>query len=75
MGRVSAEEMEEKYYDNYRAGCDGETWDFHAVSVRQAWYLAFQHFGDECLSYLAEIDEYGDVITTLMDKEEEVFGN
>lgn len=73
MGRVSAEQLDEQFFKNYRAGCDGETWDFRAESVRQAWYLAFEHFGDECLDYLAEIDRYGDVVTTLMDKEEEMY--
>ena len=75
MGRVSAEELDEQFFNNYRAGFCGEMWEFHAVSVRQAWYLAFEHFGDECLDYLAEIDQYGDVITTLLDKEEGIFEN
>lgn len=70
MGKISAQELEQHDYDNYRACYEGEEFTFHAVSVRQAWYLAFDHFGDECVDYLAEIDQYGDVVDVIMDKED-----
>lgn len=70
MGRVSSEELDKHDYDNYRARYEGEDFTFHAVSVRQAWYLAFDHFGDECVDYLAEIDQYGDVVDVIMNKED-----
>lgn len=70
MGRVSAEDLDKLEYDNYRACYEGEEFTFHAVSVRQAWYLAFEHFGDECVDYLAEIDQRGDVVDVIMDKED-----
>ena len=70
MGRVSPEELDKRDYDNYRACYEGEEFIFRAVSIRQAWYLAFEHFGDECVDYLAEIDEYGDVVDVIMDKED-----
>ena len=70
MGRVSSEELDRHDYNNYRACYEGEDYTFHAVSVRQAWYLAFQHFGDECVDYLVEIDQYGDVVDVIMDKED-----
>lgn len=70
MGRVSASEMEQHTYDNYRAIYEGEEFVYHAVSIRQAWYLAFEHFGDECVDYLAEIDQDGEVVEVIMDKED-----
>jgi len=70
VGRVSSEELDEHDYDNYRACYEGEEFTFHAVSVRQAWYLAFAHFGDECVDYLAEIDQDGSVVDVIMDKED-----
>lgn len=73
MGKISAEQLEQHEYDNYRASYDGEEYTYRAVSVRQAWYLAFQHFGDECLDYLAEIDQDGDEVTILLDKEDEIY--
>lgn len=73
MGRMSAEDLDEKYYNNYRARYEGEDYEYHAVSVRQAWYLAFEHFGDECLDYLAEIDQDGDEVSIFLDKEDEVY--
>lgn len=73
MGRMTAEDLEEKFHNNYRARYDGEDYEYHAVSVRQAWYLAFEHFGDECLDYLAEIDQNGDEVSVLLDKEGEFY--
>lgn len=70
MGRVSAKELEQHDYDNYRACYEGEAFIFHAVSVRQAWYKAFEHFGDECVDYLAEIDQDSEVVDIIMDKED-----
>ena len=70
MGRISAEELDEQFFNNYRATYFGEDYEYHAVSVRQAWFLAFQHFGDECLDALVEIDQNGEVVTILLDKEE-----
>lgn len=70
MGKISAEQLEQHEYDNYRACYEGEEFTFHAVSVRQAWYLAFQHFGDECLDALVEIDQSGNVVEVYLDKEE-----
>ena len=73
MGKLTSEDLEEKYFNNYRASYDGEEFEYHAVSVRQAWYLAFEHFGDECLDYLAEIDQDGDVVDVILDKEDEIY--
>lgn len=73
MGKISAASLEEQFYNNYRAHYDGETYEYHAVSVRQAWYLAFEHFGDECLDYLAEIDQSGDEVNVILDKEDEIY--
>lgn len=70
MGRITNEELIEACPNNYRASFEGEEYEYYAVSVRQAWYLAFQHFGDECLTSLCEIDEYGEVVDVLLDKEE-----
>lgn len=73
MGRMSAEDLAKQYPNNYRARYDDEEYEYHAVSVRQAWYMAFQHFGDECLDYLAEIDQNGSVVDVLLDKEDEIY--
>lgn len=73
MGKITADDLAEQFPNNYRARYDGEEYEYHAVSVRQAWYLAFQHFGDECLDYLAEIDLDGDEVCILLDKEEELY--
>lgn len=73
MGKLTSEDLEEKYFNNYRAAYDGEDFEYHAVSIRQAWYLAFEHFGDECLDYLAEIDQDGDVVDVILDKEDEIY--
>lgn len=73
MGRITSKDMAEKFYNNYRARYEEEEYEYHAVSVRQAWYLAFAHFGDECLDYLAEIDQDGDEVTILLDKEDEIY--
>lgn len=70
MGKISAEQLEQHEHDNYRASYDGEEYTYRAVSVRQAWYLAFQHFGDECLDTLVEIDPLGNVVEVHLDKEE-----
>jgi hypothetical protein len=70
MGKISAEELSEKLYNNYRAIFEDDVFEYHAVSVRQAWYLAFEHFGDECVDYLAEIDQNGDVVDVILDKED-----
>ena len=71
MGKLSSSQLDEQFWNNYRAAYAGEIYEYHAVSIRQAWYLAFQHFGDECLDYLAEIDEAGDEVSVLLDKEDE----
>lgn len=73
MGRITSEDMAKKFYNNYRARYEEEEYEYHAVSVRQAWYLAFAHFGGECLDYLAEIDQDGDEVTILLDKEDEIY--
>lgn len=73
MGRLISEQLDEQFWNNYRAAYDGEEYEFHAVSLRQAWYLAFQHFGDECLDYLAEIDQNGDIVDVILDKEEDTY--
>ena len=73
MGRITSEDMAEQFYNNYRARYEEEEYEYHAVSVRQAWYLACAHFGDECLDYLAEIDQDGDEVTILLDKEDEIY--
>lgn len=70
MGKIPGVAMELKQYDNYLARYEGEDFTYRAVSVRQAWYLAFQHFGDECIDYLAEIDEQGEVVDVILDKED-----
>lgn len=70
MGRISSEELSEKLYNNYRAIFEDDVFEYHAVSVRQAWYLAFEHFGAECVDYLAEIDQNGDVVDVILDKED-----
>lgn len=70
MGRLTNEQLEEKFYNNYRAIFDDEEYEYHAVSVRQAFYMAFEHFGDECLDYMAEIDQDGNVVEVHIDKEE-----
>lgn len=70
MGKISAEELSEKLYNNYRAIFEDDVFEYHAVSIRQAWYLAFEHFGDECVDYLAEIDQNGDVVDVILDKED-----
>ena len=70
MGKISAQELEQHEYDNYRACYEGEEFTFHAVSVRQAWYKAFEHFGDEWVDYLAEIDQHGTEVIILLDKED-----
>jgi len=73
MGKMSSRELDEKFWNNYRAEYEGEAYEYHAVSIRQAWYLAFEHFGDECLDYLAEIDEDGSVVGVILDKEERIY--
>lgn len=73
MGRITNAEMNEKEFNNYRAVFDGDEYEFHAVSVRQAFYLAFEHFGDECLDALMEIDQAGDVVEVHLDKEDEIW--
>lgn len=73
MGRLSSDQLDEQFWNNYRAAYDGDEYEFHAVSLRQAWYLAFQHFGDECLDYLAEIDQSGDIVDVILDKEEDTY--
>jgi hypothetical protein len=73
MGKLSASELDEKFYNNYRAIYEGDEYEYHAVSVRQAWYLAFEHFGDECLDYLAEIDQDGNEVNVILDKEDEIY--
>lgn len=70
MGRVSAEELNEQFFNNYRAMFEDDVFEYHAASIRQAWYLAFEHFGDECVDYLAEIDQNGDVVDVILDKED-----
>lgn len=70
MGRLTNEELDETLYNNYRAVFDGEEYEYHAVSVRQAFYLAFEHFGDECLDFMAEIDQNGELVEIHLDKEE-----
>lgn len=70
MGKITAEELSEKLYNNYRAIFEDDVFEYHAVSIRQAWYLAFEHFGDECVDYLAEIDQNGDVVDVILDKED-----
>lgn len=70
MGKISSEALEEQLWNNYRATYDGEEYEYRAVSVRQAWYMAFQHFGDECLDALVEIDQSGNVVEVHLDKEE-----
>lgn len=70
MGRISSNELDAQEWNNYRAAYEGEEYEYHAVSIRQAWYLAFEHFGDECVDYLAEIDQDGEVVGVILDKEE-----
>lgn len=70
MGKISGEALEEQLWNNYRATYDGEEYEYRAVSVRQAWYMAFQRFGDECLDALVEIDQSGNVVEVHLDKEE-----
>lgn len=70
MGRLTNEQLEEKFYNNYRAIFDGDEYEYHAVSVRQAFYMAFEHFGDECLDFMAEIDQNGEIVEIHLDKEE-----
>lgn len=70
MGRLTNEQLEEKFYNNYRAIFDGDEYEYHAVSVRQAFYMAFEHFGDECLDFMAEIDRNGEIVEIHLDKEE-----
>lgn len=70
VGKISGRDLAKEQFNNYRAMFCGEVFEYRAVSVRQAWYLAFQHFGDECLDYLAEIDQNGEVVYTLLDKED-----
>lgn len=73
MGKLSSKDLDEKFWNNYRARYEGEQYEYHAVSIRQAWYLAFEHFGDECLDYLAEIDEDGDVVGVILDEEDNIY--
>lgn len=68
MGRVSAQELEEKVFDNYLAIFEGEEYRYHAVSVRQAWFMAFEHFGDECIDELYEVDSTGAIVDVLLER-------
>lgn len=70
MGKISGDELAEQLFSNYRATFEGEEYEYHAVSVKQAWYLAFEHFGDECVDSLVEIDQNGTVVEVYLDKEE-----
>lgn len=70
MGKLTNDELEQRCPNNYRAIFDDEEYEYYAVSVRQAFYLAFEHFGDECLDYMAEIDPEGNVVEVHIDKEE-----
>lgn len=70
MGKLSSADLDTIEFNNYRAMSGGETYEFHAVSVRQAWYLAFEHFENELLDYLAEINQNGVEMNILLDTEE-----
>ena len=58
------------FQNNYRATLDGEEYDFHAVSDRQAWYLAYQWADDELVDSLCEIDAQGNPVRELLEKED-----
>lgn len=64
MGKVT-------FPNNYRAYKDDEVFDFYAVSLRQAWYMAYEHFDDELVDKFVTLDEYGNETSVIMDKEEE----
>lgn len=70
MGKVSNTDMDAAEWNNYRARCNGEETEFHAKSVRQAWYMAYDFFDNEVLDYLAEIDQNGIAVRVLLDKED-----
>lgn len=70
MGKVSNTEMDAAEWNNYRARSGGEETEFHATTIRQAWYLAFDFFDNEALDYLAEIDQHGNEVNILLDKED-----
>ena len=58
-----------KIPDNYRAVLDGEEYTFHAETDRQAWFLAYQWADDELVDSLCEIDEQGNEVRELLEKE------
>lgn len=70
MGKVTNTDMDAAEWNNYRARCDGEETEFHAQSVRQAWYMAYDFFDAEALDYLAQIDQNGIEVNILLDKED-----
>jgi hypothetical protein len=70
MGKVTNTDMDAAEWNNYRARCDGEETEFHAKSVRQAWYMAYDFFESEALDYLAQIDQNGIEANILLDKED-----
>lgn len=69
MGKLSSSDLDDLEFNNYRAVSDGEEYEFHAVSVRQAWYLAYEYFNGEVLDYLAEIDRQGVEVNIILDQE------
>lgn len=62
MGRI-------KLPDNFRATVFDEVFEFRASTDRQAWYMAYEHFDDELVDSLEEIDEHGNVVRSLLEKE------
>lgn len=62
MGKV-------QLHDNYKATLGDEEFSFSATTDRQAWYLAYEWSKGDLLDSLEEIDEYGNTVRELLEKE------
>lgn len=63
MGKIKIE-------NNYRVKIDGLETDFYAVSVRQAWYTAYELSSGEMIQALYQIDNQGNIVDCLMEEED-----
>lgn len=67
MGKITSDQLNEIEYNNYRAEWEGETYEFHAVSTRQAWFLTYKWTDGAAPNYLVKLDKSGKVIQELTD--------
>jgi hypothetical protein len=67
MGKLTSDQLNEIEYNNYEAGLNGETYEFHAVSARQAWFLTYDWTNGVAPEYLIEVDRFGHIVRELTD--------